>query len=257
LVPSSIGTVVTAELEDNGHRASGEWHGDNVQVIGQQQKIYIIKVPKFAGDDLWNKIQAAQAHLDHLTQERDAINRRRQKQKDVCDQYREKLEAARREEWEARTALGDKKNDLNNVRSVLGKLHQANSVEELDELVLKKDYDVLLTNLKFLEENTRKIQKYLEDERIALRKLKRNTEQLMKYVKRPTLNGLSLDQSPPRRYRPLVVAVLVHLVQVEKIHGYMERKNEYFFRYRDDRNAAEIFRANGDINGLKSHCNSQ
>jgi hypothetical protein len=52
-----------------------------VQVIGQQQKIYIIKVPKFAGDDLWNKIQAAQAHLDHLTQERDAINRRRQKQK--------------------------------------------------------------------------------------------------------------------------------------------------------------------------------
>ncbi|ONM21253.1 Peroxisomal membrane protein 13, partial [Zea mays] len=34
-------------------------------------------------------------------------------------------------------------------------------------------------------------------------------------------------------------------------------QNEYFFRYRDDRNAAEIFRANGDINGLKSHCNSQ
>ncbi|KAL5664601.1 hypothetical protein ACJX0J_024709, partial [Zea mays] len=164
LVPSSVGTIVTAEQKDNGHRASGEWHGDNVQVIGQQQKIYIIKVPKFAGDDLWNKIQAAQAHLDHLTQERDAINRRRQKQKDVCDQYREKLEAARREEWEARNTLGDKKNDLNNVRSVLGKLHQANSVEELDEL------------------------------------------------------------------------------------------NEYFFRYRDDQNAIEIFRANGDINGLKSHC---
>jgi hypothetical protein len=34
-------------------------------------------------------------------------------------------------------------------------------------------------------------------------------------------------------------------------------QNEYFFRYMDDRNAAEIFRANGDINGLKSHCNSQ
>ena len=159
------------EQKDNGHHASGEWHGDHAQVIGPQ-KIYIIKVPKFAGDDLWNKIQAAQAHLDQLTQERDAINRRRQKQKviitfqmyfffkqtskcpssffflhamlliflkkilqAVCDQYREKLEAARREEREARTAHGDKKNDLNSVRSVLGKLHQANSVEELDELV--------------------------------------------------------------------------------------------------------------------------
>jgi hypothetical protein len=37
--------------------------------------------------------------------------------------------------------------------------------------VLKKDSDVLLTNLKFLEENTRKIQKSFEDERTALRKL--------------------------------------------------------------------------------------
>jgi hypothetical protein len=37
--------------------------------------------------------------------------------------------------------------------------------------VLKKDSDVLLTNLKFLEENTRKIQKSFEDERTGLRKL--------------------------------------------------------------------------------------
>ena len=68
------------EQKGNAHHASGEWHGDHTQVIGPQ-RIYIIKVPKFAGDDLWDKIQAAQAHLDHLTQERDAINRRRQKQK--------------------------------------------------------------------------------------------------------------------------------------------------------------------------------
>jgi hypothetical protein len=81
----------------------------------------------------------------------------------VCDQYREELEAARREEWEARTALGDKKNDLNNVRSVLGKLHQANSVEELDELVsyamlyllcslhLKLHYSLNLISFLFLD----------------------------------------------------------------------------------------------------------
>ncbi|PWZ38885.1 Diacylglycerol O-acyltransferase 2D [Zea mays] len=219
-------------FKDNGHRASGEWHGDNVQVIGQQQKIYIIKVPKFVGDDLWNKIHATQAHLDHLTQERDAINRHRQKQKAVCDQYREKLEAARREEWEARTALGDKKNDLNNVRSVLGKLHQANSAEELDELVLKKDSDVRLTNLKFLEENTRKIQKSFEDERTVLRKLTEEHQAANEIRQKAYVEWTELRSEP-------------------------SKKNEYFFRYRDDRNATEIFRANGDINGLKSHCNSQ
>jgi hypothetical protein len=36
---------------------------------------------------------------------------------------------------------------------------------------LKKDSDVLFTNLKSLEENTKKIQKSFEDERIAFRKL--------------------------------------------------------------------------------------
>ncbi|KAL5647462.1 hypothetical protein ACJX0J_041817, partial [Zea mays] len=229
---AGVSLLPATPLKDNGHRASGEWHGDNVQVIGQQQKIYIIKVPKFVGDDLWNKIHAAQAHLDHLTQERDTINRRRQKQKAVCDQYREKLEAARREEWEARTALGDKKNDLNNVRSVLGKLHQANSVEELDELVLKKDSDVLLTNLKFLEENTRKIQKSFEDERTVLRKLTEEHRAANEIRQKAYIEWTELRSEP-------------------------SKKNEYFFRYRDDRNAVEIFRANGDINGLKSHCNSQ
>jgi hypothetical protein len=37
--------------------------------------------------------------------------------------------------------------------------------------VLKKDSDVLFSNLKVLEENTRKIQKSFADERTALRKL--------------------------------------------------------------------------------------
>jgi len=284
--------ALVTEQKDNGHHASGEWHGDHAQVIGPQ-RVYIIKVPKFAGDDLWNKIQAAQAHLDQLTQERDAINRRRQKQKAVCDQYREKLEAARQEEREARVAHGDKKNDLNSVRSVLGKLHQANSVEELDELiakkertmqhetisslkeekllikeinelkaqrkqlsatmgskaeineafdqkdhiherhkVLKKDSDVLFTNLKALEENTRKIQKSFEDERTALRKLTEEHRAANEIRQKAYSEWTELRNEP-------------------------SKKNEYFFEYRDARNAAETFRANGDANGLKTHCNSQ
>ncbi|KAL5658579.1 hypothetical protein ACJX0J_031742, partial [Zea mays] len=279
------------EQKGNAHHASGEWHGDHTQVIGPQ-RIYIIKVPKFAGDDLWDKIQAAQAHLDQLTQERDAINRRRQKQKAICDEYREKFEAARQEEREARAAHGDKKNDLNSVRSVLEKLHQANSVEELDELiakkerimqhetislkeekllikeinelksqrkqlsatmgskaeineafdqkdhiherhkVLKKDSDVLFSNLKVLEENTRKIQKSFADERTALRKLTEEHRAANEIRQKAYSDWTELRSEP-------------------------SKKNEYFFKYRDARNAAENFRANGDINGLISHCNSQ
>jgi hypothetical protein len=97
LEPSSVDGAVVAEYKVDDKHAhdeeamvvenSNELHGDldrnsmgDVQVI-RQQKIYIIKVPRFSGEDLWAKIQDAHAHLDKLTQERDAINIHKQKQK--------------------------------------------------------------------------------------------------------------------------------------------------------------------------------
>ncbi|XP_062200102.1 uncharacterized protein LOC133902505 isoform X2 [Phragmites australis] len=275
-----------------------ELHGDldnnntgDAQVIGQQ-KVYIIKVPRFAGEDLWAKTQNAYAHLDQLTQERDAINIRKQKQKAVCDQYREKLEAACREEREARAAHGDKKNDLNSVRSMIGKLNQANSVEEINESIatkekimhhetislkeeklllkdindlkarrkqlysdmgsqteineafdqkdhiherhktLKKDSDVLFTNLKSLEENTRKIQKSFDDERIVLRKLNEEYR--------------SANEMRQKAYRDW-----------SELKAEPFKKNQYFFMYKDDRKIADDYKSSGDMYGLQLYCNNQ
>lgn len=291
LEPSSIGAFVPAEQKDDNEHASGELPGDHAVVVGQQ-KFFIIKIPKFAGNDVFTKIQAAQAQLDRLTQERDAINRRKQKQKAVCDQYRERLEAARREEREARIAHGDKKNDLNSVRSVLGKLHQANSIEEIDELIvkkeriiqhetidlkeeklllkeindlkaqrkqlssnigskaeineafdqkdhiherhkaLKKDSDVLFTNLKSLEENTRKIQKSFDNERIALRKL------IEEYLAANERRQKAYNEWFDLKKEPSI-------------------KNRYFFMFKDDERNARNFRTSGDMYGLKLFCNNQ
>ncbi|XP_062194370.1 uncharacterized protein LOC133897597 [Phragmites australis] len=308
LEPSSIDTVVPAEHKDGDKHAcdeetkivkdTNELHGDldknntgDAQVISQQ-KIYIIKVPRFAGEDLWAKIQDAHVHLDQMTQERDAINIRKQKQKAVCDQYREKLEAARREEREARAAHVDKKNDLNSVRSMIGKLNQANSVEEIDEMIatkerimqhetislkeekllikeinelkaqrkqlcsnmgskaeinealdqkdhvherhktLKKDSDVLFTNLKYLEENTRKIQKSFDDERIILRKL--NEE----YRAANELRQKAYSEWSQLKAEPF-------------------KKNQYFFMYKDDQKIAGDYIRSGDMYGLQLYCNNQ
>nr|CAB3457444.1 unnamed protein product [Digitaria exilis] len=299
LEPSSIGTVVPAECKDV-ERAPGELHVVHAEVIGPQ-KVYMIKIPRFAGEDLWAKTQAAQAHLDQLTQERDAINRRKQKQKAICDQYREKLDAARREEREARAAHGDKKNDLNSVRSVIGKMNQANSIEEIDELIatkertmqhetislkaekllikeindlkaqrkqlfsnigskaeiseafdqkdhiherhkaLKKDSDVLFTNLKSLEENTRKILKSFEEEKIALRKLSEEYRAANELRQKAYSEWSELKAEPWKKVRVLPVAVL----------------NQYFFMYRENRNVAENIKNSGDMCKLQSYCNNQ
>ncbi|CAN6211130.1 unnamed protein product [Urochloa humidicola] len=280
-----------AELKDDGERAPAEPHGDHAEVLGPQ-KVYMIRVPRFAGEDIWAKTQAAQAHLDQLTQERDAINRRKQNQKAVCDQYREKLEAARQEEREARAAHGEKKHDLNSLRSVIGKMHQANSIEEIDEMiamkernmqhetislsaekalikeindlkaqrkqlssnigskaeineafnqkehiherhkVLKKDSDVLFTNLKSLEENTRKIVRSFEDEKSALRKLNEEYRAANELRQKAYSEWSELKQEP-------------------------YKKNQYFFAYKKNRNAAETFKMEGDMRGLQSHCKDQ
>jgi hypothetical protein len=53
----------------------------------------------------------------------------------VLDGYREKLSAAWKEENAARAAFVEKRNGLDSARLVIGKLNQANSIEEIDELV--------------------------------------------------------------------------------------------------------------------------
>uniref|UniRef100_A0A453L4X9 Proton pump-interactor 1 n=1 Tax=Aegilops tauschii subsp. strangulata TaxID=200361 RepID=A0A453L4X9_AEGTS len=98
--PSSVDGVVPVEHEnDDEHAHKGkekiaedssespveqpvdlESDKGNIQLM-RPHKFFIVKVPKLAGDDVWAKVQDAQVHLDRLTQERDAINARKKKQK--------------------------------------------------------------------------------------------------------------------------------------------------------------------------------
>jgi hypothetical protein len=56
-------------------------HKGDIKFIGPPNLFHIVKVPRFAGDDVWARVQEAQVHLDRLTQERDALNVRRKNQK--------------------------------------------------------------------------------------------------------------------------------------------------------------------------------
>ncbi|KAL6844749.1 hypothetical protein ACP4OV_025408 [Aristida adscensionis] len=257
-----------------------------------KQPLHIIKIPKFAGEDLWAKAQEAELRMDQLTRERDAINLRKQKQRAVCEEFREKFDIARKEEEEARAAHGVKKHDLNSVRTVIGKLNQANSIEEIDEMIarkentmqhhtiplkeekllikeinelkaqrkqlcanmgskseineafhqkdqiherhqsLKKDSDVLFSNLKSLEESTRKIKKSYDDERAILKKLNEEYRAANDVRQKAYRDWVELKAAP-------------------------RKKNAYFLMYKHDREAANEYLMSGDMYGLKLHCNNQ
>ena len=56
-------------------------HKGAIQVIRPHNLVHIVRVPRLASDDVWARVQEALVHLDRLTQERDALNVRKKKQK--------------------------------------------------------------------------------------------------------------------------------------------------------------------------------
>ncbi|XP_015695995.1 uncharacterized protein LOC102718863 isoform X2 [Oryza brachyantha] len=288
--------IADTDITGNGCELQLEINMDNedrrdLHVI-KPHSLYLMQVPRFMKESHWAKIQDAQIHLDELTQKRDAINLLRQKKKALCDEYREQLEAARQEERGARTAHGDKKNDLNSVQSMIGRMNRANSIQEIDDMIamkekiiahesislkeekrllqdikelkaqkkqlysnmgskaemgevfqqkehiheqhkiLKKDSDVLLTNLKSLEDKTRVIKKAFDDERDALRKLTQEHQAAHEVRQKAYDEWVELKKEPAK-------------------------KNRFFFMYRKDSADAQKYRANKDLTGLLSFCNNQ
>lgn len=67
--------------------------------------------------------------------------------------------------------------------------------------MLKKDSDALFTNLKFYEENTRKIQKSFEDERTALRKLTEEHRAANEIRQKAYIEWTELRNEPSKKVR--------------------------------------------------------
>uniref|UniRef100_A0A0D9X700 Proton pump-interactor 1 n=1 Tax=Leersia perrieri TaxID=77586 RepID=A0A0D9X700_9ORYZ len=264
---------------------------EDLQVINPNS-ICLMKVPKFSSEALWADIQDAQSRLDELTQKRDAINILRKKKRDLCDGYQMQLEAAREQERGARAAHGGKRQDLNSLQSMIGRLNKANSIQDIDAMIemkektithesislkdekqllqdikelkaqkkqlysnmgsrtemdeafnnkehihekhkiLKKDSDVLLTNLKSLEDKTRFIKKALDDERDALRKLNEEHRAANEIRQKAYDEWFELKKEPGR-------------------------KNKFFFTYRKDYGTAQEYANKRDVMGLALFCNNQ
>ncbi|KAL5218048.1 hypothetical protein ABZP36_018732 [Zizania latifolia] len=109
--------------------------------------------------------------------------------------------------------------------------HQKEQIHEQHK-TLKKDSDVLLTNLKSLEDKTRFIKKAFDDERYALRKL--------------TEEHRAANEIRQKAYD--------EWSELKKEPG---KKNKFFFMYKNDSRTAQEYVANGDMMGLVLFCNNQ
>ncbi|XP_044949825.1 uncharacterized protein LOC123399478 [Hordeum vulgare subsp. vulgare] len=305
--PSSVDGIIPVEdqnddehahkgeekIADNSSESAVDIESDkgNIQLM-RPHKFFIVKVPKLAGDDVWARVQDAQAHLDRLTQERDAINVRKKKQRAAFEEYREKLDAARKEENEARAVHSGKRNVLDGVRSTIGKLNQATSVEEIDELIMRKQKTMQHETIPLKEEkllikeiNELKAQRkqacsnmgseaemseaFHQKDHIheQHKTLKKESDLLFKNLKsleenRKRIQKCFEDERAALRklnddlYAANELRQQAYETWVE-LRGEPGKKNKYFFMYKKDRDAVGNLLATGDMDGLKSYCNNQ
>jgi len=267
-------------------------HKGDITFTGQPNLSFIVKVPRLAGDDVWERVQEAQAHLDRLTQERDALNVRKRKQKAVFDEYREKLEAARQEESQARAAFVDKRTGLDSARSVIGKLNQANSVDEIDELIARKEKTMehetislkqeklFIKEINELKARRKQVCSNLGSEAEITeafhqkdhiheqhKTLKKEADLLSKNLKSLEENRKKIQTSfEDERAILRKLNDELHAANVIRQQAYENwvvlraepnKKNKYFRMYMKDRNAVSKYQTSRDMDGLKIYCNNQ
>uniref|UniRef100_A0ACD5YGK3 Uncharacterized protein n=1 Tax=Avena sativa TaxID=4498 RepID=A0ACD5YGK3_AVESA len=267
-------------------------HKGDITFTGQPNLSFIVKVPRLAGDDVWERVQEAQAHLDRLTQERDALNVRKREQKAVFDGYREKLEAARQEESQARAAFVDKRTGLDSARSVIGKLNQANSVDEIDELIARKEKTMehetislkqeklFIKEINELKARRKQVCSNLGSEAEITeafhqkdhiheqhKTLKKEADLLSKNLKSLEENRKKIQTSfEDERAILRKLNDELHAANVIRQQAYENwvvlraepnKKNKYFRMYMKDRNAVSKYQPSRDMDGLKIYCNNQ
>lgn len=309
LQPSSVDGVVPVEHNNDDKNAQkgkekvaedssesptdpDKSHKADIKFIGPQNLSYIVKVPRLAGEDVWARVQDAQEHLDRLTQERDALNVRKRKQKAVFDAYREKLEAARQEESEARAAFVDKRNGLDSARSVIGKLNQANSIEEIDELIARKEKTMEHETISLKQEklfireiNELKAQRkqvcsnlgskaeiseafhqkdHIHEQHKTLKKeadlLSKNLKSLEENRKKIQIS-FEDERAVLRKLNDEWHAACV--IRQQAYENWVElraepnKKNKYFRMYMKDRDAVSKYHQSRDMAGLQLYCNKQ
>ncbi|CAM0952076.1 unnamed protein product [Alopecurus aequalis] len=283
LEPSAVDGVVPVEHKnDDKHAEKGK------EKIGENSSESPIDLAKSHKGD----IQEAKVHLDRLTQERDALNVRKKKQKAIFDEHREKLEAARKEENEARAAHVDKRNGLDSARSVIGKLNQANSVEEIDELIARKERTMehetisLKQEKLFIKEiNELKAQRkqvcsnlgskaeiseaFHQKDHIheQHKTLKKEADLLFKNLKSLEENRKKIQISFEAERAVLKkLNDELHAANAVRQQAYKNwyelkaepsKKNMYFKMYVQDRNVVTKYQTSRDMDGLYPYCNNQ
>ncbi|KAL5713713.1 hypothetical protein ACHQM5_015765 [Ranunculus cassubicifolius] len=267
---------------------------DEVEADEQIEKApifrYLIRVPRYFDDKIEAQIKQAQLEVDEKIGMRDAIRLEVEAQKATCNDYGDKLEAAKFKVKGAYDAVRVKRKELDSVQAVLNSIKNANSVEEIGnrirsmqhriehETIPLKEEKQLIREMKQLKLQSQQLCSVLEDSRELAVDQREDLEKRMKILKqdldsaRGTLRTIEDNADAARkRYFAEKEKLRDMQEQVRSANGLQQEaykhlqklkknrynKNNYFRDYKDDARIALEYGSAGNKEALHSHCVNQ
>ncbi|CAA6661626.1 unnamed protein product [Spirodela intermedia] len=287
-------TEQTREIQDapvpTDELGSSSLHRQKVDT--KEQQIFIARIPRFSDSKLKMKIEHAQREVDEKTKNRDSIRVQMQNQKAVCTEYWLKIEDARKEERASRDAVTCKRQEIDSIQSILGKLKNAHSIADIDKRIhnlqhrishetntlkeekmlmreisqLKQSRDHLSSSLGSEEELQEALDnqgqmetqiQHLKEELDLLRKKVQHAEGDTKAARSSYEKQHELLRDLQAKFKAaddLRQQAYTNLRDLKK-ESYL--KNQYFYSYKDDLKAVSGYNASKDKQALRSYCIQQ
>ncbi|KAK9270106.1 hypothetical protein L1049_025680 [Liquidambar formosana] len=267
--------------------------GQNVSTeVGRMPFYFLIRIPRYDDENLREQIKHAQLQVDEKTQIRDAIRVEVQTKRAACRKYSDNFEAAMLEGKTARELLKTKRKEMDSVQSVINRMKDADSVEDIDGRIRNMEHMIEHETLPLKEEK-----QFIRE----IKQLKQHREQLSSSMGRQDEVQQALDQRDQiegrlkslKKEADLLrenvlkaeavtkAAKKKYFEETEKVNEFqakfkaaddirqeayshlqnlrkqLSEKNKYFRMYKDDEKAANDFALNGDREALQRLCVNQ
>ncbi|XP_023918401.1 uncharacterized protein LOC112029955 isoform X2 [Quercus suber] len=265
--------------------------GQNTEVV-KRPFYYLIRVPRYDDENLKEQVKHAQLQVEEKTRSRDAIRAEIQMKRVTWKEHGENFDAAMAEERSARELLKSKRQEMDSVQSMINKVKNAISVEDIGGRIRNMEHAMQHETLDLKEEK-----KYLHE----MRQLKQLREQLSSSMGRQDDVQQALDQKDQIEERMKVLrkeldvlrenvlkAEAVTKAAKKKFNDESDKiselqaqfkaaddirqeayahlqsmkkqayeKNKYFYSYRDDNNLAANLVTKGEKEELQRLCVNQ
>ncbi|XP_043713260.1 uncharacterized protein LOC122661811 [Telopea speciosissima] len=246
---------------------------------------FLIRIPRYIDDKLKEQIRLAQIQVEERTQSRDAIRATIQMKRAICNEYRDKFEAAKLEERIARDAFSAKRQEIDSVQSAISiddiddRIHNMEHMIQHETMPLKEEKQLIreIKQLKLLREQLSSHMgrqdehqqasdqrdsheerfKLLKQELDSLRKKVSQTEGITKVAKEKYFEENEKLRKLQSQFKDADVLRQEAYANLQNLRKELYEKNNYFRMYKDELRVANDYASTGDREALQRLCVNQ